>query len=104
MPVVDAFIGMNDEHIFALVETINGAHTSHAFCKLRPRCATSHQGVARCAKQIDYPRLWQLVFWNNAKMRLALALVLDAGGQTDHKLSSRIESVDFEGAAKLADS
>jgi hypothetical protein len=92
---------MNDEHIFALVE--RGAHL-HAFCKLRPRCATSNQGVARCANQIDYPRLSQLVFWNKAKMRLALALVLDAGGQTDHKLSSRIESVDFEGAAKLADS
>jgi hypothetical protein len=37
-------------------------------------------------------------------MGLAAALVLDAGGQTDHKLSSRLESVDFEGAAKLADS
>ena len=35
---------------------------------------------------------------------LAMALVLDAGGQTDHKLSSRLKSVDFEGAAKLADS
>ena len=23
---IDAFIGMNDEHIFALVETINGAY------------------------------------------------------------------------------
>ena len=37
-------------------------------------------------------------------MGLAAALVLDAGGQTDHKLSSRLETVDFEGAAKLADS
>jgi hypothetical protein len=37
-------------------------------------------------------------------MGLAAALVLDAGGQTDHKLSSRLESVDFEGAVKLADS
>jgi len=27
-------------------------------------------------------------------MRLAPALVLDAGGQTDHKLSSRLESVE----------
>ena len=33
----------------------------------------------------------------NWKMRLPPALVLDAGGQTDHKLSSRLESVDFEG-------
>jgi hypothetical protein len=28
---LDAFIGINDEHIFALVETINGAHTSTHF-------------------------------------------------------------------------
>src|SRR6476660_7063794 len=25
-PAIDAFLGMNDEHIFALVETIDGAH------------------------------------------------------------------------------
>jgi hypothetical protein len=35
---------------------------------------------------------------------LATAFVLDTGGQTDHKLSPRLESVDFEVAAKLADS
>jgi hypothetical protein len=45
-----------------------------------------------------------LTFISKKSLGLAAALVLDAGGQTDHKLSSRLESVDFEGAAKLADS
>ena len=35
---------------------------------------------------------------------LVVTLVLDVGGKMNHKLSSRFESVDFEGAAKLADS
>ena len=35
---------------------------------------------------------------------LVVTLVLDLGGKMNHKLSSGFESVDFEGAAKLADS
>jgi hypothetical protein len=35
---------------------------------------------------------------------LIVTLVLDVGRDMNHKLSSRFESVDFEGAAKLADS
>jgi hypothetical protein len=37
-------------------------------------------------------------------LALVVTLVLDVGGKMNHKLSSRFESVDFEGAAKLADS
>jgi ABC-type sugar transport system substrate-binding protein len=32
-PTIDAFIGMNDEHVLALVETIDGANL-HAIHKL----------------------------------------------------------------------
>ena len=32
-PAIDAFVGMNDEHVFALVETIDGAHL-HAIHQL----------------------------------------------------------------------
>jgi hypothetical protein len=32
-PTIDAFVGMNDEHVFAFVETIDGAHL-HAIHKL----------------------------------------------------------------------
>ena len=35
---------------------------------------------------------------------LVVTLVLDVGGKMNHKLSSRFETVDFEGAAKLTDS
>ena len=34
---------------------------------------------------------------------LVVTLALDVGGKMNHKLSSRFESVDFEGTAKLAD-
>jgi len=63
-----------------------------------------HSAEAKSRRQAALKEIRDDMMKGNWKMRLASALVLDTGGQTDHKLSSRLESVDFEGAAKLADS
>jgi hypothetical protein len=67
-----------------------------------PRAHKETRGQS-CRGATEHPRA-PLDFVSEEIIGLATALVLDAGGQTDHKLSSRLESVDFEGAAKLPDS
>ena len=78
-------------------------------CSCLVTCAQAHLRVpgvaeAKSRRQAALKEIRDDMMKGNWRTRLASALVLDTGGQTDHKLSSRLESVDFEGAAKLTNS